>query len=237
MSWLKVLGSGCAVYLLVAACGAVGAPPGLAGGAGSGGEGGDETAGAGGSGGAGGILDAGIDVLADSTIDAVTDALTDPIPDAVADVISDHEVEGGGESGDRLKVRYYEGTDGSRFPMLQPYDSELKTACSYRQTSDGAWRCVPPTVIASYFSDAGCSQGLAVTSPCGGVEYSATTDACGLGLRIFELGAAVTQAEVFSSSSGECKPLGNPCLVASCAMRSVGAEVAASRFVSGTVVE
>ena len=230
MNWLKALGSGCAVYLLMAACGAVGAPRGHLVGAGNGGRGGDEVAGAGG---AGGIPDAGGDVVADSMVDA----LTDPIPDAVADVISDQETEGGGTSGSRLKARYYEGADGSRLPLLHLYDTELKTACSYRQASDGKWRCLPPTVIASYFSDAGCTKGLAVTSPCGGLEYAATTDACGAGVRIFELGGEVTQAEVFSAASGECKPLGNPCLAGACAMRSVGAELPASRFVSATVVE
>ncbi len=243
LNWMKVLGSGCAVYLLVAACGAVSeSPKEFAGGAGSGGDAGQSDAGDGGSGGSGGVPDAGHDaspdVVTDSMVDAVADAVTEPIPDAVADVISDHEVEGGGTSGSRLKLSYYAGEDGSKVPIIQVYDSDLQATCTYRTAADGSWRCMPSGYGASgYFSDASCSGVLfSVTDhPClESPMFGLIADACGAGARMFELGAVHTGG-VHAMVGGECVPLENPCVATGCQLHVPGAEVPPSRFVAGTV--
>lgn len=49
-------------------------------------------------------------------------------------------------SGSRLKVRYWEGADGSRLPVGL-YDTELGLDCEPMLTSDGVYRCLPTGLV------------------------------------------------------------------------------------------
>ena len=71
-----------------------------------------------------------------------------PVPNALAE---------GFKSGSRLKLRFWEGADGSR-QFLNFFDTQLQTDCwvGSRRTSDGKIRCLPAPVGTLYFSDAAC---------------------------------------------------------------------------------
>jgi hypothetical protein len=65
----------------------------------------------------------------------------------------------GHKSGARLKLRFWEGSDGSR-QFINFFDTELKTACSVgsAKTPDGKFRCLPPVTGEVVFSDAMCTM-------------------------------------------------------------------------------
>ncbi len=73
----------------------------------------------------------------------------DPVPAALAD---------GTKSGTRLKLQFWEGSDGSR-QFVQFFDSQLQTPCTVSASSttiDGKVRCLPQLAGQLYFSDALC---------------------------------------------------------------------------------
>ncbi len=63
----------------------------------------------------------------------------------------------GHKSGSRLKLRFYEGTDGSK-QFINFFDTELQTTCSAQagRTADGKIHCVPDGVGSVYYTEAGC---------------------------------------------------------------------------------
>jgi hypothetical protein len=74
--------------------------------------------------------------------------VVDPVGNALAE---------GHKSGTRLKLRFYEGSDGSR-KFIDFYDSELKTNCQVPiRTADGKERCVPSQSGIPYYSTAVCT--------------------------------------------------------------------------------
>lgn len=74
--------------------------------------------------------------------------ITDPIGNALAE---------GHKSGTRLKLRFYEGSDGSR-QFIDFYDSELKTTCTVPvTTADGKTRCVPASTGLPWFTTSDCT--------------------------------------------------------------------------------
>jgi hypothetical protein len=77
----------------------------------------------------------------------------DPVPNALAE---------GFKSGSRLKLRFWEGSDGSR-QFIDFFDTQLQTPCFVggNKTSDGKTRCLPPMSGELYFSDAACTIPLA----------------------------------------------------------------------------
>lgn len=82
------------------------------------------------------------------------DSLLDPVPNALAE---------GHKSGSRLKLRFYEGSDGSR-QFIDFYDSELKTRCSVAAnptTTDNKIRCLPPVLGTMLYSDDKCATPVA----------------------------------------------------------------------------
>jgi hypothetical protein len=73
---------------------------------------------------------------------------TAPVPNALAE---------GHKSGSRLKLRFYEGADGSK-QFIDFFDAELKTICSNGgRTPDGKLRCLPSATGIMYFVDSGCT--------------------------------------------------------------------------------
>jgi hypothetical protein len=80
--------------------------------------------------------------------DAADTTILDPIANALAD---------GHRSGSRLKLRFYEGSDGSR-QFIDFYDTELKTPCKVPvRTGDGKERCVPNQSGTPYHAALGCA--------------------------------------------------------------------------------
>jgi hypothetical protein len=74
------------------------------------------------------------------------------VVDPVGNVLAE-----GHKSGTRLKLRFYEGSDGSR-QFIDFYDSELKTTCVVpSRTADGKDRCVPSQSGTPYYSTAACT--------------------------------------------------------------------------------
>ena len=177
--------SGFAVYVLVAACSAVGVLP-----SGSGGAGGQATVfqsasavGAGGVSGASGAAEASSGMVGaegatvataasgqdpdpddGGILDAMFDAIVDPVPDASA---------GGDGSGSRLKVKYLAGEDGSGL-IVGMFDSQLQTDCYFYPAGDGVTRCLPVTQATLVYADAACTKqiglmwayaGCAITAP------------------------------------------------------------------------
>jgi hypothetical protein len=140
----RLLGGSIAIYVVMAACSAASGPQGFT----SKDGGGSGSSGGSAGDGAGGILD----------------ALTDPTPAANADP---------SQSGTRLKLQYYAGTDGSK-QTAGMFDSQLNVQCGFGKASDGKIRCLPvpssSTVTAStglFYVDASCTQALGISdSPC-----------------------------------------------------------------------
>lgn len=80
--------------------------------------------------------------------------ILDPVGNALAE---------GHKSGSRLKLRFYEGTDGSR-QFLNFWDSELKTQCwvtSGPKTIDDKVRCLPPVLGNLLYSSDTCTTPVA----------------------------------------------------------------------------
>ncbi len=63
------------------------------------------------------------------------------------------------QSGARLKVNYYAGSDGSKLPVLNMHDSQLGVDCSFQTATDGTTRCLPSGLsVSSWYADSGCTQ-------------------------------------------------------------------------------
>ncbi len=150
----RVFLSGCAVYIIVAACSAI--DPGRPGReavvvAASGGESSSAAAvvGAGPGGGSGGRSGA-----------SAGGGIMDPVPTANADPTS----------GARLMAHFWSGADGSKSYMDGLwYDRMMDTDCGVTRASDGRYRCMPywglrgyypliaPAIIQNHYSDATCT--------------------------------------------------------------------------------
>ena len=147
-------------------------------------------------------------------------------------------------AGSRLKVQYYEGSDGSE-QQNGFFDSSLNVSCFYITASDLTIRCLPISgqASSSAFSDSQCSQRLGyVTKGCTKppYAYTATTNtACGGGAfySVFPTNGAYTGTSVWYMSGTTCTAYTTQqvtSLYASYDAYSVGAEVAPSSFVSAT---
>lgn len=90
-----------------------------------------------------------------STSSSPGDGATSPSPsptNPVANALAD-----GFKSGTRLRIRYYEGSDGSR-QFIDFWDDQLKTRCRVSSEADGKPRCIPPSSGQLYFTDATCKS-------------------------------------------------------------------------------
>lgn len=135
----RMLGGSIAIYVVMAACGAGGGSPTAASG-----DGGGASSGAVGDGSGSGSL---------------LDVLTDPVSEAQADP---------NQSGTRLKLNYYAGADGSKQVAASMHDTMLNVDCYFQTAVDGTTRCLPLGTATNYYSDANCTQPLAVVSTSAG---------------------------------------------------------------------
>jgi hypothetical protein len=205
---VRMLAGSLAIYIVVAAC----------------------------SGAGGGFIDAGTtgtggDAAStphDGAIQRLMDALTDPVAAASADPT---------QSGTRLKVQSYVGSDGSSL-VAGMYDSQLQTQCSFGLASDGTTRCLPsagyPASVGSYFADSGCSKELAWLPQTGCTPSYARSysETCGGQVQtIFSVSGAFSGTPYTGTPSAcvsSAIPTGD-------SLYSIGAELPPSTFVQATL--
>jgi hypothetical protein len=195
---IKLIGGSIAVYLIMAACSAASGPLGSSSGdAGSGHADGtaSTSGGTGGSSAGGGTAGDGSGSGGAGDGPSILDAITDPVSEAKADP---------NQSGTRLKVNYYAGTDGSTQPTGSMHDSMLNVDCYFSKASDGTMRCMPiataTTAYASYYTDAACTHPIALVSQCAGTTIP-TQVIASIGsegaTQTFALGSVTTASTVY----------------------------------------
>jgi len=179
--------------------------------------------------------------------DAVGDAVSSVVKllDALADPVA--KARAGTQSGSRLKAKWYVGADGSKV-FTGMYDSQLMSDCFFVQTGDGTTRCFPSglstgLLFGSYYSDGGCSQGLAwsPTAACAAPKYVTSTvviPGCTtqISYHLYPIAAAFT-GTIYSGTPAMCTPLsaGQITALASYSFYAVGPEVAPSGWVQATM--
>jgi hypothetical protein len=110
----------------------------------------------------------------------------------------------GYENGSRLVARNIVATDGAS-QFLSWYDSELKIACYFQETTDGL-RCAPqgPSASATVFADAACTVPAAITEACAPAPSHVLMRADALcsfdGVRVFKAGPKLSTA--YSNTNG-----------------------------------
>lgn len=217
----RVFLSGCAVYVIVAACSAM--DPGRLGGGGGGSvpvasgvgdSGGMASVGALGSGGTGGFLD--------------------PVSPASADPTS----------GTRLKAKSWHGTDGSiQYISGMWYDRDMMTDCMPFEASDASIRCLPAPSMPVYsdlaaYEDSQCTSMLVQQPPCTMsqrfvFDYGLSSQvACPGRVRVRELGAQVTVTSYYRRSGNSC--VAQP-PVSGILLRRAGDEIPPNQFVEMTL--
>jgi hypothetical protein len=212
----KMLGGSIAIYVIMAACSA-GQPGGFTL------QDGSVSNGSGSGGASGGVSSSGSDGT------NILDALTDPVPTAAADPT---------QSGTRLKVNYYAGTDGSKQPTGNMHDSMLNVDCSFLTASDGTLRCMPSGTGLTGFVDSGCTQPLAIrTKGCSAPAYGVKpVTACDAGdvWHVFPITGAYSGASYYSGAPGACAASPTSGLTAY-DLYSTGAELPPSTFAQATI--
>ena len=167
---------------------------------------------------------------------SVLDALADPVSSAAADP---------NQSGSRLNVNYYAGTDGSKLSRGTMHDSMLNVDCSFLTASDGTLRCMPTGGAGlSFFADSACSHPFALqlatcSAPLYAVSFAASTTGCGSVdvWHVFPITGAYTEMAYYSGTPSSCTgPTTIPGPYATYNFYSVGAELPPSTFVQATVM-
>jgi hypothetical protein len=167
----------------------------------------------------------------DGAMQSLLDALTDPVAKASADTPD--------QSGTRLKVQRYVGSDGSSL-AAGLYDSQLQTQCVFGLASDGTTRCLPPqwAVAEGWFADSACSVALAYvydaaagcTAPPSYAFLYGTQCGGRYTQRIFPVAGPFT-GTAYSGTPSTCTA-GSPLADA---LYSLGAELPPSTFVQATL--
>lgn len=145
-----------------------------------------------------------------------------PVPNAMADDWH--------KPGTRLKLRYYEVTDGAK-QFRGWWDSQRNEECFIGAHSDGTHRCMPTAeaFTANYFSSSACSIPVAIIVK-GSPTPKYASKAEGLGTRRHSIGA--TSAELYSGAPGQCTSLAS--LLASYDVYVI-TEIASSSFAEAAI--
>jgi hypothetical protein len=136
--------------------------------------------------------------------------------------------------GSRLKVRYYEATDGAK-QFGGWFDSMRSDECGFGLHADGSTRCLPTAAATSgYFADNGCSQNLGyrVKAATAAPKYVAVyqPDAS---RKVFPVGATYTGA-MWGGTPGACNQV-FASVPASLDAYTTGAEIPGSAFVQASL--
>jgi hypothetical protein len=141
-------------------------------------------------------------------------------------------------SGSRLKILQYSGDDGSSFTQVgQFHDSMLNVDCSSQIAADGVQRCLPSSIAqaGSYFSDSGCSQPVAFSTPagCSAPAYAVNylVQCSGVAFHVFPV-TGVYGGSLYEGSPTSCS---STTKVSGWTYYDLGAEVPAANFVKFTV--
>lgn len=140
-------------------------------------------------------------------------------------------------SGSRLKNRYIQGEDGSRF-SVGFFDSSRNEPCWFADADDGRKRCLPVELAASpiFFFDSACSERVLLLSGCAAVpKYAYTLSAtCPSEYSLYAVGAVFTPTvgQLFQGSPMNCVQQ-NPANYSTATFYRVGAVIPASAFVAG----
>ncbi len=132
-------------------------------------------------------------------------------------------------SGSRLKLQYYEATDGAK-QFVGWRDSMRMDDCSFGPHADGSTRCLPASTLIGVFFAAGCTTALAYVpksspAPKYGAKYEAP------GTRVYSI-AGVHAGAVYTGTPAACSA--TTAFDATYNFFDAGAEVLASDFVQAT---
>ena len=221
---LRFLGGSIGVYVIMAACSSAGSS--VIGGD----DGGAGVHGDGSSGDGAALIDG------QGIADAVLDAIMNPVGDAKADT---------NVSGSRLKARNYVGSDGSK-EWMGWHDIQRNEDCAFTTAADGMMRCLPfpyQATINLYYTDAGCTQPLAIGYKGCATTYATFSEAVAGScvyngtnhLHIYQLGGAFTGLQAFVKSGASCTATPTTSLTGTYDLYSVGPEVDPSSFVAATI--
>jgi len=131
------------------------------------------------------------------------------------------------KSGTRLKLRYYQGDDGSR-QFMGFYDTQRAEVCSFTKLGN-AVVCLPPASgVGTYWTNSACSGPLVATPKAVAPEKHAINF---ITLEIFEV-AALYDGPIYSGSSASCAATGTGAslLRQSQNFYSVGTKLTAAAF-------
>ncbi len=125
-------------------------------------------------------------------------SIMNPVPEAKA------------EDGTRI-VNLYRTTPGGLKTPEGYWDKELETQCNFGVAEDGKTRCIPTwsASISSYFSDAACSQPVAMatkgTCISGYATQADNTDCVeGTTYKSYEIGQKLTDPGIYSGTPDDC---------------------------------
>jgi hypothetical protein len=221
---LSTLLSGCAVYVIMAAC--------SAGGGGSAGSGplGDASGSASSSGGT--DATASSSASSSSGSSGTTTSSGSPVPNAMADTWY--------ASGSRLKLRYFESSDGAKQFTGWADSARSNEECAFAWHADLSWRCVPtPTAqpLIAFFGAADCTStplSLVAKTVLAAPSYFysyAQTSAGPMGIRMYTAGAKIaTPGTVYSGTPAACSSSAGGSLATVYDFYNLGAEVPSTAF-------
>lgn len=141
-------------------------------------------------------------------------------------------------SGGRLHAEWVVGADGSRsFRTLT--DLALGDECSFRYAADGRLRCLPADAEASdWFADASCTRRVAfVAKGSCAPRYAVRRDAfaCPTRVHVLAVEGALAGRDVYVGAPENCAPVSSFELRGLYDLYALGAEIAPSSFVAGTL--
>lgn len=157
---------------------------------------------------------------------------------AISDATTGSDAGVGTKSGSRLKLQWYQYTDGTE-QLAGVFDAQRNEPCSFQTWADGNTYCVPTNLGTILYSDAACTQpvGEDPTSPqsCTGPGYFAASGPCGAAAgHIYQRGTTAQVSEYYElDATAGCSGPVVPDYERTFA--GVGAEVAIGDFVEATI--
>lgn len=146
-------------------------------------------------------------------------------------------------AGSRLKVKYYEGADGSEL-AIGFYDSTLNQDCSFYPATDSTFRCMNlgAAAGAGLFTDSGCTNPIAyVTKGCAApttaYTYATTTSCSGLTYAVYNVSGSYTATTAYQGSPTNCVVYTAQSLTgfkASYDLYTIGSAISPSTYVQAT---
>jgi hypothetical protein len=116
-------------------------------------------------------------------------------------------------SGERLRAVYLDGGDGAEH-LLHFRDEERGVDCAFADGGDGVVRCLPIRNVGLYYTDADCTEPVAIVHECDppppyvrSNPAGACRDAQPPPVEVWEVQAPLTIVEAYSLDDGRCVPI------------------------------